>query len=154
KAVAKSKQKAPHVKAAPHVNAGPRTAPSSHMKVNRQPSSTNLTKQKVHENRVTKQQLHKSPTAPANELPAVQSHKHELTNGQTTPPTSSSSRGAGIIGIPATGIRPGVTIPAPLTILTMAQSTPAKLAGLSTKSSPTSRPAYRNRAIIVGTSTA
>jgi hypothetical protein len=82
KAVTKSKQKAPHVNAAPHVKAAPHTAPSSHVKVNRQPSSANLTKQKVHKNQVTKQQLHKSPAAPANKLPAVQSQKH-VTNAQT-----------------------------------------------------------------------
>jgi hypothetical protein len=83
KAVAKSKQKAPPVKAAPQVKAGPRTAPSSHMKVNRQPSSANLSKAKVHENHVSKQQLHKAPAAPANELPAVQSQKHSLPTAKT-----------------------------------------------------------------------
>ncbi|MEY2505400.1 MAG: hypothetical protein QOG27_1680 [Verrucomicrobiota bacterium] len=66
---------APHVKAAPHVNAAPRTATNSHVKVNRPPSSANLTKSKTNQNHVSKAQVRKGPTAPANKVPAVQSQK-------------------------------------------------------------------------------
>jgi hypothetical protein len=69
------KQKAPHVNAAPHVKAAPHTAPSSHAKVNRSPSSANLSKPKTHQSHVSKEQVRKAPSAPANKLPAVQSQK-------------------------------------------------------------------------------
>jgi hypothetical protein len=69
------KQKAPHVNAAPHVKAAPRTAPNSHVKVNRPPTSANLTKPKTHESHVSKEKVRKAPNAPVNELPAVQSQK-------------------------------------------------------------------------------